>query len=60
MRAERVLETCLYVDDLDAAEQFYTGVLGLEVESRAQGRHVFFSCGNAMFLSTFHPASHCR
>lgn len=54
MRAERVLETCLYVDDLDAAEQFYSGVLGLEVESRAKGRHVFFSCGNAMFL-LFNP-----
>lgn len=50
MRVERVLETCLYVDDLEAAERFYAGVLGLEVYSRAQGRHVFFRCGGAMFL----------
>ena len=56
MRAERVLETCLYVDDLNAAERFYTDVLGLEVESRAQDRHVFFRCGNAMFL-LFNPAA---
>jgi catechol 2,3-dioxygenase-like lactoylglutathione lyase family enzyme len=56
MRAERVLETCLYVDDLDAAERFYTNVLALEVESRANDRHVFFRCGNAMFL-LFNPAT---
>ena len=56
MRAERVLETCLYVDDLDAAERFYTNVLGLEVESRAKDRHVFFRCGGAMFL-LFNPTA---
>ena len=32
MKAERVLETCLYVNDLDAAEQFYTDVLGLDAD----------------------------
>ena len=56
MHAERVLETCLYADDLNAGERFYTGVLGLEVESRAEGRHVFFHCGGAMFL-LFNPAA---
>lgn len=50
MRAERVLETCLYVDDLDAAERFYASVLGLELDAKVPGRHVFFRCGNAMFL----------
>jgi catechol 2,3-dioxygenase-like lactoylglutathione lyase family enzyme len=50
MRAERVLETCLYVDDLDAAERFYATVLGLELDAKVAGRHVFFRCGNAMFL----------
>ena len=33
MRPEGILETCLYVDDLDAAEQFYATVLGLEFVS---------------------------
>lgn len=47
---EGVLETCLYASDLDAAERFYHGVLGLEVDSREAGRHVFFRCGAAMFL----------
>lgn len=50
MRAQRILETCLYVDDLDAAERFYTTVLGLEPYSRLAGRHVFLRCGDAMFL----------
>lgn len=50
MQAQSILETCLYVDDLDAAEQFYTNVLGLHVHAREEGRHVFFRCGDAMFL----------
>ena len=45
-----VLETCLYVDDLDAAEQFYTDVLGLARVSRRDGRHVFFRLGTGMLL----------
>ena len=49
-----ILETCLYAEDLDAAEAFYTRVLGLEVFSRQQGRHVFFRCGPGMFL-IFNP-----
>lgn len=54
MKVEDVLETCLYVDDLARAEQFYREVLGLEVESREEGRHVFFHCGNRMLL-LFNP-----
>ena len=50
MQARRVLETCLYVDDLDAAEQFYTRVLGLELYARVAGRHVFFRCGQSVLL----------
>jgi len=49
-----VLETCLYAEDLDAAERFFTTVLGLDVFSRETGRHVFFRCGTSMFL-VFNP-----
>lgn len=49
-----VLETSVYATDLDAAERFYAGVLGLEVYAREAGRHVFFRCGGGMFL-VFHP-----
>jgi catechol 2,3-dioxygenase-like lactoylglutathione lyase family enzyme len=54
MKVERVLETALYAEDLEAAEAFYTRVLGLEVHSRVAGRHVFFRCGSGMFL-VFNP-----
>ena len=56
MRVQRVLETCLYVDNLDVAEIFYTTVLGLTLDSKVPGRHVFFRCGDAMFL-LFNPCT---
>ena len=54
MKVDRVLETSLYAQNLDAAELFYTRVLGLEVYSRVEDRHVFFRCGSAMLL-VFNP-----
>jgi len=51
-----VLEACLYAADLDAADRFYTQVLGLERFSSVPGRHVFFRCGRGMFL-VFNPES---
>jgi len=56
MKPHRVLETCLYATDLDAAERFYHDVVGLEVYSRQPGRQVFFTCGEAMVL-VFDPAA---
>lgn len=56
MRVDQVLETCLYAEDLDAAERFYADVLGLEVIGRVAGRHVFFRCGAGVFL-VFNPAA---
>ncbi len=55
MQATRILETCLYADDLDAAKDFYDRVLGLEAFAKEAGRHVFFRCGAAVFL-VFNPA----
>ncbi len=49
-----VLETVLYARDLEAAEQFYAGVLGLEVTAKAAGRQVFLRCGEQMLL-VFNP-----
>lgn len=51
---DRVLETCLYVDDLELAEAFYRDTLGLEFVSRQKDRHVFFRCGSTMLL-IFNP-----
>jgi catechol 2,3-dioxygenase-like lactoylglutathione lyase family enzyme len=52
--ASDILEICLYAEDLDAAERFYTDVMGLAVHSKQAGRHVFFCCGSRMFL-VFNP-----
>ena len=49
-RIRGVLETSVYVDDLEVAAEFYSDVLGLEMLSRAAGRHVFFRCGNGVLL----------
>src|SRR6478672_6157469 len=54
MKLQHILETCLYVDDLPRAQQFYAEVLGLELESEQNGRHVFFRCGDQMLL-LFNP-----
>ena len=49
-----VLETCLYAEDLESAEQFYTTVLGLKAFSKQDGRHIFFwHAGGVFFL--FNP-----
>lgn len=49
-----ILETALYARDLDAAEAFYSGVLGLERVFRHGDRHVFFRCGPGILL-VFNP-----
>ena len=45
-----VLETVLYAADLDAAERFYCGVLGLALDSSQPGLFRFFRFGPAMLL----------
>lgn len=47
---DRVLETILYVDDLNAAESFYRDILGLELNSRKDDLFAFFKLGDAMLL----------
>lgn len=54
LQPSAILETILYAEDLDAAEAFYTGVLGLEVYAKQPGRQVFFRCGQQMLL-IFNP-----
>jgi catechol 2,3-dioxygenase-like lactoylglutathione lyase family enzyme len=51
----RILETALYAADLDAAEGFYGGVLGLERVARVGNRHVFFRLAGSMLL-IFNPS----
>ena len=53
---DRVLETALYAEDLEAADRFYGAVLGLARIAFAEGRHVFFRCGQGVVL-IFDPRS---
>ena len=55
MTPSAILESALYVDDLDAAEAFYHDIMGLERISRVGDRHVFFRCGEGVLL-LFNPA----
>jgi len=50
LRPDGILETALYVADLDAAERFYGEVMGLDRIARVEGRHVFFACGKGVLL----------
>ena len=46
----RVLETVIYCSDLDAAERFYGGILGLRLGSRSGNRGLFYVVDNAVLL----------
>ncbi|TIU99416.1 MAG: glyoxalase/bleomycin resistance/extradiol dioxygenase family protein [Mesorhizobium sp.] len=50
MTPSAILESALYVTDLDAAEEFYSGVLGLDLLGKVDGRHLFFRCGEGVLL----------
>ena len=54
---EAVIETGIYVDDLDRAEAFYRDVLGLAVIGRESGRHVFFRVGQRNVLLAFNAVA---
>ncbi|NOX62718.1 MAG: glyoxalase/bleomycin resistance/extradiol dioxygenase family protein [Chloroflexi bacterium] len=50
----RVLESCLYAENLEETAAFYEKTLGLERIAEEAGRHVFFRCGPGVFL-LFNP-----
>lgn len=50
-----ILEAALYAANLDAAEGFYGGVLGLRRIARGHDRHVFYAVGGSVLL-IFNPA----
>ena len=50
MTPSGVLETVLYVDDLEAACAFYADILGLKPFTTVEGRHMFYRCGNQVIL----------
>ena len=53
MKIQAIIETAIYVDDLQATETFYRTILGLPVIGKEPGRHVFFQVGEASVLLAF-------
>ena len=54
MKVDKVLETYLYSRNLDAAQKFYSEILGLKLHPRSGDRHLFFQCGDSMVM-IFNP-----
>ncbi len=54
---EAVVETGVYVDDLEQAERFYAGILGLPTIAKEAGRHCFFRVGDRSVLLIFRAES---
>ncbi|WP_106565944.1 VOC family protein [Cecembia rubra] len=50
MKYSQIKETCLYISDLDLAEDFYGYILEMPVISKVDGRHIFFRCGTSVLL----------
>lgn len=46
----QIKETALYVKDLDRTKAFYGNLLGLEMLSKVEGRHIFFRAGSSVLL----------
>ncbi len=49
-RVTGILETVLYVADVDRAERFYRDVMALRQIGKEPGRHVFFRVGSGVLL----------
>ncbi|MFC0658001.1 VOC family protein [Mongoliitalea lutea] len=50
MKFTQIKEVCLYISDLDVAEDFYGDVLEMPVISKVEGRHIFFRCGTSVLF----------
>jgi len=54
MTPSGILETVIHAKDLGAAEGFYRDVLEMEPFAKTPGRHLFYRCGDQVFL-IFNP-----
>src|SRR5690606_7189162 len=50
MNITQIKETCLYIQDLESAKEFYHGKLGFEIINEQEGAHVFFKAGTSVLL----------
>lgn len=54
MNLLKIKETCLYIQDLEKARQFYHEKLGLPLISYVANKHIFFRAGSSVLLC-FNP-----
>ena len=54
MLIKGIKETCIYIEDIQLARQFYHEKLGLDIINEVEGKHIFFRAGNAVLLC-FNP-----
>lgn len=54
-KLSRILETALYVEDMAAAEKFYSEVLQLSLWDKEAGRMLVYTVGDDMLLICFAP-----
>ncbi|MBC2596446.1 VOC family protein [Ruficoccus amylovorans] len=59
MNLRHILETCLYAEDLEAAEAFYNRLLASEPHAREPGKYIFYRLDGAMLL-IFNPHESAR
>ena len=50
MKIVSIKETCIYVNDLEKTQDFYTRKLGLPLISLVKNRHLFFKAGSSVLL----------
>jgi catechol 2,3-dioxygenase-like lactoylglutathione lyase family enzyme len=53
LKIHAIIETSIYVTDLDETDSFYQTILGLPVIAKEPGRHVFFQVGASNVLLAF-------
>lgn len=54
MEFQKIKETCLYINDLARAKEFYHATLGLPVISYVEAKHLFLRVGESVLL-LFNP-----
>ncbi len=54
MEFQRIKETCLYINDLESAKDFYHTTLGLPVINYVEEKHLFLRVGESVLL-LFNP-----
>lgn len=50
MNIKQIKETCLYIQNLESAKDFYHRKLGFNIINEQEGSHIFFKVGSSVLL----------